>query len=73
MKINYDGRVVEAVKVEHAYIVVAPNTYSLPDGTTINLNTFLVDVLRLEGEKDAFGNQAYWCTWQVAVSTYQSK
>jgi len=59
MKINFQGREVEATDVDFITRKEDFNEYQLSDGKVIRMKTVVTDIFRLEGEKDTEGNQVY--------------
>ena len=59
MKINFQGREVEATDVDFITRKEDFNEYQLSDGKVIRMKTVVTDIFRLEGEKDPEGNPVY--------------
>lgn len=68
MTITYNGKQVKATRMQVVTRQETPNTYILENGDSIILQTFLVEVFRLEGEVDPHGNPVYHTNWQVCPS-----
>ncbi len=59
VRINYQGRDVEATRVDFRIEREDWNEYQLMDGSHLRLRLVLSEVLRVEGEYDAEGNPVY--------------
>ncbi len=59
VRINFQGRDVEATPVDFRIEREDWNEYQLMDGSHLRLRLVLSEVLRVEGEYDAEGNPVY--------------
>lgn len=59
MKVDFNGKQVEAKEMDVLSAEEHWNTYRLEDGTTLVLKSVLISVHRLEGEKNPDGSQVY--------------
>ncbi len=59
MKVEYQGKAVEALEVEFLVRKEDWNEYQLTDGGVLRLKAVLTDVIKLEGERDPEGNPVY--------------
>lgn len=59
VRINYQGREVEATPVDFRIAKEDWNEYELHDGAVLRLRVVLSDVMRVNGEYDHEGNPVY--------------
>lgn len=69
MKVTLGGREIEATPMTVQGERLVTTTMLCDDGTALKVTLVITEVLRLEGEKDMLGRQAYFIQQMTSVVT----
>lgn len=73
IKVNFQGKEVEAVRVHVTSSSEHFNTYILDDGTTVKFKAVVTDILKLVGVRDTNGRPVYLLTSQNVTNVQQGE